>query len=215
MTIPRASTGAHTPAAQSGTAPLVRSCPDERLALGTALPASRGHRGASHMSVPRPPRVPQTPHDPFPARAILRAPAAAGLVAVESDRPADRARVIAWALKRWHWRGAADASDQPDPDNRTLQMGRRAKDPRAVQQEARAGPPSGQRIAERSLARWETHPTQTGRSVVMLTQAVSSAPAGRSVAARIPHRTRLVKPPRRRQPDSRTRHRARVLRRLE
>ena len=40
--------------------------------------------------------------------------------------------------------------DQPDPDNRTLQVGRQAKDPRAVQQEARAGPPSGQRIADDS-----------------------------------------------------------------
>ena len=67
MTIPRASTGAHTPAAQSGTAPLVRSCPDERLALGTALPASRGHRGASHMpfrgplASPKPRMIPSLP----------------------------------------------------------------------------------------------------------------------------------------------------------
>jgi hypothetical protein len=56
-------------------------------------------------------------------------------------------------------------------------MGRQAKDPRAVQQEARAGPPSGQRIAERFLARWETHPTQPGSSFVTLTQALSSAPS--------------------------------------
>jgi hypothetical protein len=36
------------------------------------------------------------------------APAPSGARPVESDRPADRARVMAWPLKRWHWRGAAD-----------------------------------------------------------------------------------------------------------
>ena len=134
------------------------------------------------------------------------------MLSVESDssrRPGSRDRVAAEA--RALERRGRYASDQPDPDNRTLRMGRQAKDPGALQQKARAGPPSGQRIAERFLARWETHPTQPGSSFVTLTQALSSAPAGRSVAARIPHRTRPVKPPRRRQPDSRTHHRARVL----
>jgi hypothetical protein len=99
-----------------------------------------------------------------------------------SRRPGSRDRVAAEAIALE--RRGRYASDQPDPDNRTLQMGRQAKDPRAVQQEVCAGPPRGQRMAERFLARWETHPTQPGSSFVTLTQAVSSAPPGRSVAAR-------------------------------
>ena len=159
-----------------------------------ASPARRGDRIAHHETLP-------------PAQLI-----AAGCRRIRSSRrPGSRDRVAAeeMALES---RGRY-ASDQPDPDNRKLQMGRQGKDPRAVQQEARAGPPSGQRIAERFLARWETHPTQPGSSFVTLTQARLERPpvARRSVAARIPQRTRLVKPPRRRQPDSRAHHRARVL----
>lgn len=49
-------------------------------------------------------------------------------------------------------------------------------DPRAVRDQARAGPPDGQRIAERFLAQWERDPAQPGHSFVTLMQAVSSSP---------------------------------------
>jgi AcrR family transcriptional regulator len=49
-------------------------------------------------------------------------------------------------------------------------------DPRAVQDEARSGPPSGARVVERFLAQWEQDPSEPGQSFITMTQAVSSAP---------------------------------------
>ena len=63
-------------------------------------PRLRGNRDASHMSIRGPRAAPQARHDPFPTRAILRAPAAAGLVAVGCDHPAVRGAMIAFMAER-------------------------------------------------------------------------------------------------------------------
>jgi antitoxin (DNA-binding transcriptional repressor) of toxin-antitoxin stability system len=123
------------------------------------------------------------------------------------ERARDRMAAEAMALRE-AWQICKRPSN---PDDRPLQMGRQAKDPRAVQRrsQARAGPPSGQWIAESFLARVGTIRNMAALS--SLARRRSRAPHGRLVAALVPHRTRLVRPPRRRQRYSRAHHRARVL----
>ena len=113
--------------------------------------------------------------------------------AVETNRPADRARVIAWPLKRWHWRGVADMQ----ATSRILTTGRSrwVGKPRIPALFSRR-PAPGHRVA----SGWPND-SWPGVKPIRPNQAAPSSrsrrrgPPGRSVAARIPHRTRLVKPP--------------------
>jgi AcrR family transcriptional regulator len=50
------------------------------------------------------------------------------------------------------------------------------RDPRRVQADARAGPPSGARIVEHFLAQWEEGEQEPGRRFVTLAQAASGSP---------------------------------------
>ena len=131
--------------------------------------------------------------------------------AVETDRPADRARVIAWPLKRWHWRGVADMQ----ATSRILTTGRSrwVGKPRIPALFSRR-PAPGHRVA----SGWPND-SWPGVKPIRPNQAAPSSRSRRRSRAPPGSLSRCAnsspnascQATRRRQPDSRTHHRARVL----